>query len=264
MTPGMCMLGLSLLVVTGCASVDRASARSDAPAYRPETATEVPQSRAPQDSAAVEAPRPEVPRSAAATAAPAPAEAPAPAPAEAAAPVPAVVAPAPAAPARSVAPAPTPKAVATPPAKAPAQPARPAATPSPTAKPVATAGKPAASASAGSSSAGSSDAAASKPAGGEALNLSALEKRLKDTSAIGVMTKITLKNQVDELVERFKAYHEGRDKIPLAQLRQPYDSLIMKVLSLLQDKDPSLASSIAQSREAIWSILIDRNRFSSL
>ena len=130
---------------------------------------------------------------------------------------------------------------------------------------MATAGKPAASASAGSSSAGSSDAAAaSRTAGGEALNLSALEKRLKDTSAIGVMTKITLKNQVDELVERFKAYHEGRDKIPLAQLRQPYDSLIMKVLSLLQDKDPSLASSIAQSREAIWSILIDRNRFSSL
>jgi hypothetical protein len=96
------------------------------------------------------------------------------------------------------------------------------------------------------------------------LNLAALEKRLKDTSAIGVMTKITLKNQVDELVERFKAYHDGRDKIPLAQLRQPYDSLIMKVLSLLQDKDPSLASSIVQSREAIWSILIDRNRFSSL
>jgi hypothetical protein len=155
--------------------------------------------------------------------------------------------------------------VAAPPAKAPAQSSRPAATPSPAAKPVAAASKPPASASAGSSSAGSSDAAAaSKTAGGEALNLSALEKRLKDTSAIGVMTKITLKNQVDELVERFKAYHEGRDKISLAQLRQPYDSLIMKVLSLLQDKDPPLASSIAQSREAIWSILIDRNRFSSL
>jgi hypothetical protein len=69
---------------------------------------------------------------------------------------------------------------------------------------------------------------------------------------------------VDELLERFKAHHEGRDPTPLSQLRQPYETLIRQVLSLLQDKDPSLASSIAASREAIWGVLADRNRFSSL
>jgi hypothetical protein len=96
------------------------------------------------------------------------------------------------------------------------------------------------------------------------INLAALEQRLRDTPAIGVMTKLTLKNQVDELVERFRAHHAGRDATPLAQLRQPYDLLILKVLSLIQDKDPSLAGSIAASREAIWTMLTDRGQFSNL
>jgi hypothetical protein len=102
-----------------------------------------------------------------------------------------------------------------------------------------------------------------QPAGaGQSINLASLEQRLRDTSAIGVMTKITLKNQVDELVERFKAHHEGRDATPLSQLRPPFDTLILKVLALLQDKDPTLASSIAASREALWAMLADRSQFS--
>jgi len=96
------------------------------------------------------------------------------------------------------------------------------------------------------------------------LDLKALETRLRETDAIGVMTKLTLKSQVDDLLERFRAYHEGRVKMPLAELRQPYDSLILKVLALLQDKDPPLAGAIAASREAIWSVLTDGARFSKL
>lgn len=97
-----------------------------------------------------------------------------------------------------------------------------------------------------------------------ALDLKALEKRLRETNAIGLMTKLTLKSQVEDLLERFRAYHEGRARIQLTELRQPYDSLILKVLALLQDRDPSLASAIASSREAIWSILTDRAKFSQL
>jgi hypothetical protein len=96
------------------------------------------------------------------------------------------------------------------------------------------------------------------------LDLAALEKRLRETSAIGVFTKLTLKNQVDELLGRFRAHYEGRVQTTLAQLRQPYDTLILKVLSLLQDSDPSLAKAIADSREAIWGILSDPVRFRSL
>jgi hypothetical protein len=103
-----------------------------------------------------------------------------------------------------------------------------------------------------------------KPAAPPPLDLSTLELRLKETSAIGVFTKLTLKNQVDELIERFKAFYAGRAKTTLDELRQPYDLLILKVLSLLQDGDPSLAGAIRSSREAIWGILSDPAKFSKL
>ena len=96
------------------------------------------------------------------------------------------------------------------------------------------------------------------------LDLALLEKRLKETHAIGVFTKLTLKNQVDDLLDRFRAYYEGRVKTTLAQLRQPYDLLILKVLSLLQDADSSLARAVADSREAIWGILSDPDKFKTL
>jgi hypothetical protein len=36
------------------------------------------------------------------------------------------------------------------------------------------------------------------------------------------------------------------------------------VLALLQDSDPPLASAIAASREAIWGILADREKFATV
>ena len=96
------------------------------------------------------------------------------------------------------------------------------------------------------------------------LDLASLEKRLKDTPAIGVMTKITLKNQVDDLLDKFRAYYQGKLKASLAELRQPYETLLLKVLSLLQDSDPALASDIIASREAIWGILSDPKKFANL
>ena len=96
------------------------------------------------------------------------------------------------------------------------------------------------------------------------LDLTALETRLKETKAIGVFTKITLKNQVDDLLNQFRAYYQGRAKTTLAELRQPYESLILKVLALLQDGDPELARAIVASREAIWGILTDPAKFATL
>ena len=106
--------------------------------------------------------------------------------------------------------------------------------------------------------------AAPAPKSPPPLDLPTLEKRLKETPAIGLLTKLTLKNQVDELLDRFRAHYEGRVNTTLAQLRQPYDLLILKVLSLLQDSDPSLARAVADSREAIWGILADRDKFNDL
>ena len=104
----------------------------------------------------------------------------------------------------------------------------------------------------------------SKPAATPALDLKSLEKRLRETTAIGVFTKLALKNQVDDLLDRFRAFHQGKGGTTLAGLRQSYDLLMMKVLSLLQDSDAALARDIVASREAIWSLLADPAKFSTV
>jgi hypothetical protein len=103
-----------------------------------------------------------------------------------------------------------------------------------------------------------------KPEAPPPLDLKSLEQRLKETNAIGVLTKLSLKNQVDDLLEQFREYYQGRLKTTLAELRRPYELLLMKALSLLQDGDPALAKAINASREAIWAILSDRDKFSKL
>lgn len=99
--------------------------------------------------------------------------------------------------------------------------------------------------------------AAAKPPPPAPLDLASLEERLKDTSAIGLLTKLSLKNQVDDLVGEFRAYHRGVRPPTLAQLRPAFELLLMKVLSLLQDRDPALAHDVSASREAIWAVLTD-------
>ena len=95
------------------------------------------------------------------------------------------------------------------------------------------------------------------------MDLKALETHLKETNAIGVMTKLSLKNQVDDLLAQFRAFYQGKLKTTLAELRRPFDLLVLKLLSLLQDSDPSLAAAILASREAIWGILSDRVKFAT-
>ena len=140
-----------------------------------------------------------------------------------------------------------------PPAKAPAASQAPAAPVAVPREPVVAARKPEAA-----------PPVAAKPAAPPPLDLKSLEQRLKETNAIGVMTKLSLKNQVDDLLEQFRDYYQGRLNTTLAELRRPYELLLMKALSLLQDGDPALAKAIHASREAIWAILSDRDKFSKL
>jgi hypothetical protein len=154
-------------------------------------------------------------------------------------PPPAPVSPPPVAAAKSATPAPAavpPKAApAAPPKAAPAPPAKAAPTPPPV---VAKAPQPA------------------------PLDLKTLEQKLKETHEIGVLTKLSLKNQVDDLVGKFKAFHAGSRPPTITDLRPAYELLLMKVLTLLQDSDKALANDINASREAIWGILTDRQKFS--
>jgi hypothetical protein len=97
-----------------------------------------------------------------------------------------------------------------------------------------------------------------------ALDLASLEQRLRDTHAIGLFTKLSLKNQVDDLLQQFRAFHAGQSKPMLTELRQKYELLLLKVVSVLQDGDPPLAAAVSSSREAIWGILTDPEKFSKI
>jgi hypothetical protein len=105
---------------------------------------------------------------------------------------------------------------------------------------------------------------AQRPATPPPLDITSLEQRLKDTHAIGIFTKLSLKNQVDDLLAQFRAHYRSNGSPPLGDLRQRYDLLMLKVLSLLQDGDPPLAQTIGSSREAIWGILSDPNKLAAI
>jgi len=107
-------------------------------------------------------------------------------------------------------------------------------------------------------------AAIPPPAAPAALDLNALKAQLKETKAIGVLTKLSLKNQVDDLMQQFRDFYQGKAKVTMVQLRRSYDLLLMKVLSLVQDADQKLASAIVASREAIWGLLADPKKFATL
>ena len=79
-----------------------------------------------------------------------------------------------------------------------------------------------------------------------------------------MLTKITLKNQVDDLLDQFRAFYQGKLKTTLAELRRSYELLFLKVIALLQDSDPALAGAIVASREAIWGILSDPAKFATI
>ena len=138
-------------------------------------------------------------------------------------------------------------AVASAPVARPAQPARPGSTGGNVAKPAA-----------------STPPAPAKVAASPPLDLKSLETQLKETKAIGVFTKLALKNQIDDLLERFRAFYQGRIKTTLVELRRSFDMLMMKTLALLQDADPPLAGALASSRESIWGILSDPAKFSTV
>jgi len=96
------------------------------------------------------------------------------------------------------------------------------------------------------------------------LDLNTLVQQLRDTRVIGIFTKLSLKNQVDDLLSEFRTFYQGQSQLTLEQLRQDYEVLLLKVVSLLQDGDPSLAAAVNSSRAAIWSVLSDPAKFATI
>ncbi|MBI2360055.1 MAG: hypothetical protein HYV04_14370 [Deltaproteobacteria bacterium] len=114
----------------------------------------------------------------------------------------------------------------------------------------------------GAAQAGEGTGAKSPLAIGDKFDVDDLIERVRNSSAIGVFTKLSLRSQVEGLVEDLRRFHEvGRNDPPLRRLHKRFNLLMMKLMSLLQDRDPKLSSDIYQAREALWSKLADREEF---
>lgn len=90
--------------------------------------------------------------------------------------------------------------------------------------------------------------AASPPA----MDLESLTARLKNSRAVGFFTKLSLKNEIDRLLNEISKHRTGESTVTYEQLRERFDLLLLKVLTLLQDKDKELANDISTARESIW------------
>ena len=92
-------------------------------------------------------------------------------------------------------------------------------------------------------------------------DFTSLGARLRQTKTIGVLTKLAVKNEADDLLDDFRAYHRQQGAATLPEVRRSDDMLLLKVLSLVQDGDPPLAQDSVRSRGTIWEILADPRRF---
>jgi hypothetical protein len=90
-----------------------------------------------------------------------------------------------------------------------------------------------------------------------AIDMEVLTKRLKETKAIGLFTKLAIRNDVSDLVDDVKRY---RKKSMLAtkmkEIRESFEGLLLKIVALLEG-DPELSRDLYVGRESIWKSLLE-------
>ncbi len=93
------------------------------------------------------------------------------------------------------------------------------------------------------------------------LDLKGLEKRLVNTKAIGLLSKLSLKGKLDGFVKDLRAAHGGGGEHTVEEMRERYDLLVHNVQIMLEKKDPELAKEIAAAREPMWKLLAEVESF---
>lgn len=100
--------------------------------------------------------------------------------------------------------------------------------------------------------------------GADDFDLNALVSRISQSKALGLFTKLSLKHDIDGLLENVRKYHDGSGDGSLEKLRERYDVLVHKLMILLQEKDGELVKSIDDGRDKLWAILSDHEKFASI
>lgn len=94
------------------------------------------------------------------------------------------------------------------------------------------------------------------PSCGGAFDLKGFEKRIRDTAAIGFVTKLALKSEVDAMLVEARAIRGagvGPDRA--AALQERFATLHSGVVKKLAS-DPALATEVSCNRDSLWNALL--------
>lgn len=91
--------------------------------------------------------------------------------------------------------------------------------------------------------------------------INALLQRFKDTNAVGVFTKLSIKNNITRLNQSFGHYHQGKRPPAIVDLRERYDLMVQEIMVLVQNKDPELAQDLFAARQMLWSWLAEPDKY---
>lgn len=100
--------------------------------------------------------------------------------------------------------------------------------------------------------------------GHDDLDLDALVDRVSHSKALGFLTKLSLKGDIDGFLKKMREYHDKSGDSSLEQLQERYDVMVHKLVTLLQDKDQELVKSIDDSRDKLWAMLSDSKKFAEM
>ena len=99
---------------------------------------------------------------------------------------------------------------------------------------------------------------------GGAIDVATLRVRLKDTSAIGLVAKLRLRSEIEDLVRDLAAFHAGHGPETLDGLHARYRDLVVQIATLLEQGDASLAHDLTESADQLWTRLADPGQFAAL
>ena len=95
----------------------------------------------------------------------------------------------------------------------------------------------------------------------EIVDLQILADMLANTKAVSLLTKLSLKKDINKVLKRLNQFHDGKSKFTLEQLEEQYNLLLMKIAIHLQDNDLILHRHLCNAWLVIWEDLRDYDRF---
>lgn len=90
------------------------------------------------------------------------------------------------------------------------------------------------------------------------FDIDVLIERVKETDAVGVFTKLSLKNQIDDLLEHAAEVNQSPAPENVEKLRNEFEGLLLKTVTLLNNgEDYTLAEDIYLAREQLWKSIME-------